>query len=168
MPKFVCTPAERFRRTYARLCTGLGNHCRLSGSGALHAYELLLLMVLDVVQLSLFELAGSELARARLALVGLQVVRMKPSCTALVADEFRLLRRKVFAAFFGRPVLQLMCFVTFVALEPASELRLTLPAHQKGFLSLELVGSELARARLALVCLQVIGVKALGTAGLAN
>ena len=96
-------------------------------------------MVLDAVQLSLFELAGSELARARLALVGLQVVRMKPSCTALVADEFRLLRRKVFAAFFGRPVLQLMCFVTFAASE-LHVLLLTVPAHQAGLLLSSLHG----------------------------
>ena len=65
-------------------------------------------MVLEVVELVFVELVGSELARARLALVCLQVMRMKPLCTAGLADQFRPLRREVILALYLRPVLQLI------------------------------------------------------------
>ena len=60
------------------------SHSFFGGSVALHALWLLPLMVLEVVELVLVELAGSELVRARLALVCLQVTRVKPLCTAVI------------------------------------------------------------------------------------
>ena len=107
------------------------SHSFFGGSVALHALWLLPLMVLEVVELVLVELAGSELVRARLALVCLQVTRVKPLCTAGLANQFRPLRRKVILSFRLRPVLQLIFCLTLAA----SKLRPTVPAHQAGQLS---------------------------------
>ena len=81
-------------------------------------------------------------------------------------------------AFMLRPVLPLIRCVTFAAPEhsflsggalKALELVPILYVLELfELVSVELVSSEFARARLARLCLQVIGVKALFTAGLAN
>ena len=106
-------------------------------------------MVLEVVELVFIHPAGSELARTRLALVRLQVMRIKPLCTAGLANKFRVFRTEVGFALVYRPVLQL---ITFAASELWLELRLTFPAHQaRVFPHVELDGAELLRSLLALV-----------------
>ena len=56
------------------------------GSGALNALEFFSLFVLEVVELVAFELVGTELERARLAPVCLQVTGVKALCTAGLAN----------------------------------------------------------------------------------
>ena len=115
-------------------------------------------MVLEVEELVLIELAGSELARTRLAPVRLQVFRMKPLCTAGLANKFRLLRTEVVLELVSRPVLQL---VTFAAFELRLELRLTVPAHQaRVFPHVELDGAELLRSLLVLLARHVSSLSA--------
>ena len=107
------------------------------------------------------EFVLSEFAGARLALVCLQVIRMKPLCTAGLADQFRPSRRGVMVAFILRPVPQLICRITFAA----PGLRQTVSAQQAGLLSslygvlhvlvelevFELEAAELLQAFFALV-----------------
>ena len=143
-------------------------------------------MVLEVVELVFIHPAGSELARTRLALVRLQVMRIKPLCTAVLANKFRVLRTEVGLDLPSRPVLHLITSVASQKLLVRLELRPPHPfsggrcaLHAVELLPLtvlevvelvfiHLAGSELARTRLALVRLQVTRTKPLRTAGLAN
>ena len=132
------------------------SHSFFGGSCALHASELLSLMVLEVVELVFVDLVASELACARLALVRLQVIRMKPLCSAGLANQFRLSRTQVILALVPLPVLQRFTFAAW-------KLRLTVAAHQTGvfppvelegtgiFPHVELEGTELLQALFALV-----------------
>ena len=124
--------------------------------GAINALELSSLFVLVEVENLVVEFFLSEFAGARLALVCLQVIRMKPLCTAGLADQHRPLTSEVTVTIRLRPELQLICSFTFAA----SELRLTIPADQTGSLSslhvvqhvlVEFEPAELLQAFLALV-----------------
>ena len=56
------------------------------GSGTLNALKLFPLFVLEAVENFVVELVSTELARARLARVCLQVTGVKPLCTACLAN----------------------------------------------------------------------------------
>ena len=86
------------------------------------------MMIFVVYQKVLVEFLCSEFGIARLACVCLKVVRMKPLCTAGLANQFRPLRRGVIIAFRLRPVLHLIRRFTL----GAPQLRLTIDAHQAG------------------------------------
>ena len=110
------------------------------------------------MELVFTHLVASELARARLAPVRLQVLRMKPLCTAGLANKFRLFRTEVVPELVSRPVLQL---ITFAAFELRLELRLTVPAHQaRVFPHVELDGAELLRSLLVLLARHVSSLSA--------
>ena len=84
------------------------------------------MLVLVVVAICVVEFVPTEFAFARLALVGIQVIRTKPLCTAFFADNHRPLTTEVTVALRLRPVHPLICCLTLAA----SDRRLTAMAHQ--------------------------------------
>ena len=168
-------PAFRLRPVLSLICSV--TFVAPEHAFALKALELFPMFVLEVIELVSVELVGSELARARLARVCLQVIGVKALCTAGLANQFRLLQRGVMVYLRLRPVLPLICCVTFAAPEysflgggaiNALELSSLFVLVEVENLVVEFFLSEFAGARLALVFLQVIRMKPLCTAGLAD
>ena len=120
-------------------------HSLLGSSGALRAHEFCLLVPLVVFQLLYRKLTGTKIAAAHLAAVRLQITRVEPHCAANLAYQRCLLRRSVFLAFFLGPIRQLVCRLT----SAASQLRLTVLAHQAGLLLSLRVLPQVREARAA-------------------
>ena len=78
------------------------------GGGALNALELFSLVVLVDVENFVVEFALSEFAGARLALVCLQVIRLKSFCATGLAYQHRLLSSEVTVTIRLLPVFRLI------------------------------------------------------------